>query len=311
MNISPYTTSVGKSYILTGIQRAFDMARANNEAEEVLPGIWALHNGQFSADAQPFYQLIMESDWAVSGGLTPSIIFDARQMVSVDRGTGKRVVRDQARYNLMLFRAKIAKRWMNESTSGFSKLYNFSEIPMRVFARLLSDMITARRQLAMDINAKLQIIAGFFYCCQFINEELLTDERRDDFTAVIFRAIRTHMTYDAVRAMLDDVPYIGTLRTFHEVASLVTDSMVIREVGPAVINGWLGGYWPTEGRGETIRVAIEHPPTWFSLCYAAYADRGFSTSALSKLTRAPGISKDRADYDTFLKNMTYYAEGSA
>lgn len=195
-------------------------------------------------------------------------------------------VRNKVDYDLTAARARLNEIWLEHSPS---LLRDISTAPLFIYSSWLSEAITRRFALDPREQLDLAIVSGVFYCSLFTDAKELGEPEKMRVVAAITRALRC--SAEDVLAVVDQVSVIGDVHEFCLRAAEVTKSVRLKELNAGVLFAIVGGTWFGFNARELAAVAIEHPPTWIAMLIAAFNERSFKNSALSKLSERTA-SKD-------------------
>ena len=188
-------------------------------------------------------------------------------------------------YSLTLTRARLQYVWSTESPST---LRDASQYPLGIYALWISETIGARFALSAPQQYKLMILAAFFYQCLFVKGSELNDHDKNRIAGAIARNLRVNA--DHVYAIIDQIGgQVDSVDRFCEVAPEVTESIRLKELNRGIMAMMLKGTWLNMGNDEIPFVALEHPPTWIAMVYAALSVHGYHRTSIAKIaTRLHG-----------------------
>lgn len=187
-------------------------------------------------------------------------------------------VRNLPEYTLTHNRGILNRIWIDEAPSI---LQNVSPIPMTVYASWISQAIARRFALDPQEQISLQILAAYFYSCQFIDDADMSEQMKLKLAGTIARVTRNSAS--TVMNVIESMPVITDVAQFCELAREATKSIRLDSLNPGILFLSLKGTWFGVNKDEIIPVAIEHPPTWLAVLTASFMDRSFRNTAITKI----------------------------
>lgn len=222
-------------------------------------------------DITPFaHPILIDDDY---------LVVDVRSFGRFNPDQQRFGVRNTVEYQLALHRAALNAIWVKDAPSI---LQNLSPLPLAVYVSWISESVARRFALDPGEQYKFAILCGIFYCSQFIQDEQFGERDKLRFTTAIARAVRGTST--DVLEIIDSVGMIGGVGALCAAAHGVTGSVRLQELNVGVLFSILGGTWFGTNAKEMVAVATEHPPTWMALLVAAFNERTFKNSGITKLT---------------------------
>jgi len=220
---------------------------------------------------------------------------DLRAVGRWDPHQNQFVVRNAIEYALLTRRAQLTEVWLGVSGTTLKSLSN---LPVTIFSSWLSESIARRFALDAREQLDLAILAAVFYNSQFTDEKILTDDEKNRTAGQIARITRA--SAEDVFKVMDHVSVVQDLKGFCAMAMDVTGSVRLKDLNAGLVYEILGGTWWGLNAREVIAVAVEHPPTWISVLLAAYNERTFKNSGITKITERPS-NKDNGG--NFLRSV--------
>lgn len=209
------------------------------------------------------------------------------------------VVRNRGEYDLAQYRAKLTRIWETEFPTI---LQNVSDIPLAVYASWISEGLSRKYMLEPREQLNLQVLAAYFYCCLFLDEQDMTESAKLKLAGRISRAIRTSV--NSVLEIIEPLSVIAGIQQFCSVAPGAVGSIRLTQLNPGTMYTILQGSWFGVNSPEIVATAIEHPPTWLSILMAAFDDRSYRNTPISKIAeRSSGRAGQGTQFTQAVKNM--------
>jgi len=186
----------------------------------------------------------------------------------------------------LIVRLKATWYWESQPR-GPADMLNMSPIPMRIFARWLTESVARRIGLDYDAVPRYLVYASWFYFCQFFDESQMNDELR--LTAIQKISTQGKLARNIVADVLMDVDYIGSITEFCDKAQSVVGADQLSLVDVKTIITLAGSAWFGQNAKEAGGVALEYPPMFLSMLYGSLGNRAYRNTAI-------GTIADRKDY---------------
>lgn len=269
-------------------------------------GVLMVEGGYAAADAIPpfFHPMLVKLPAAPHP--KNAVVVDMRPFGAVDKSQNSFRVRNRVEYQLALHRAHLNQIWISQSPS---LLRDLSKLPLTIFASWVSENVAKRYALDPAEQLKLAIYTAVFYLSNFMPAVLASEKQGIDehdktrFAAAISQAL--HCKAQDVLKVLDEetdvemMPGVGCpliANTIHFCNIVSGISVRMKEFNTGVLFSILGGTWFGANAREMVAVALEHPPTWLAILLAAYNERTYNNSGITKLTERKSNRAAGEDY---------------
>lgn len=203
------------------------------------------------------------------------IALDLRPYVNVDKNNFTFEERNTSEYELTLTRFVLTALWYTDKTSDMYSL-KFAHI---AFATWISDNLSKRFALSLEDAIRVKIVALIYYANLFKTE--FTD---DDFSKLVIRLKDEIFSIDLLKEIYEETKGLyDSLDHFGEACYIATGNLKLKGLNAAILinltlNNWIG----INGKELTI-LALEHPPTWISIVYAALTQRSFKKNFITNI----------------------------
>lgn len=298
---TPFDTAVCRHYSLDEIRKALAFADAHGELQPVAentPGVWmvtSLKNAQTRIPqfSHPLYFLNARKEI--------KLVVDARALVSPRDNIDQPMrVKSEMDLALLTHRALLQRAWTD---CRYTDLRNISPLPQAVFARWISETMARQLDLQPHVQLQLSILTAFYFSCLFMEDESLTSQGMLKVCTAVAKA--THAPLQTVIDTLEGVPVLHNLADYCQEIRAKGWSDRLKIVDPGVVLAFLAGSWNGPQAQEMVGVALEHPPTFYSLLFAAINERGFKRTRLADLMlrwggRSDDVSLFTSNYRNFL-----------
>lgn len=235
-----------------------------------------VEGGRSSADNIPAFAhpLLIENK-----GSAPYVVGDVRNYGVWDKMQDSFHVRNQYEYDMQVLRTKLNWIWVTQSANI---LRDISTVPMAVYSAWISETLGRHCMLNPQEQLTVAILSAYFYACQFIeaSEEI---DKQDKFKIAGQIARATGIRAEDVLDTIEDIPQIKDASYFAAMLHEVTGAVRLRDLNVGVLYGYLGSTWWGTNSKELVAVAVEHPPTWLAILYAAFNSRTFKNAQITKI----------------------------
>lgn len=201
-------------------------------------------------------------------------------------------VKNSTEYNLTILRGRLNSVWVNRNTS---LLRDISAMPIGVYASWISESVSRRFALDPREQMNLAILSAIFYNSCFTDEDKELDEReKQRLTVLISKSCRVRA--EDIFPIIDQVSVIKDINHFCQIASDVVESVRLKELNTGVLFSILGGTWFGTNAKEMIAAAVEHPPTWLAVLFAAFSERTFKNSGITRIVERSSFRDAGKDF---------------
>lgn len=205
-----------------------------------------------------------------------------------------------ADYQLLVLSAALTAGWVKGHRSELSAL---GDLPIRVFARLLTENIVRRFGLTAQHRMQMEVLSAYYYICLFNSQDKFD---QSDFYRIAGRISRaTAVTPERVLEVIEPLKVFANLADYCEAVRNTLETSRLEKLNPAAVYAVVGGLWHGASARLNMAVAMEHPPTFLAILFMAVTDRSFHGAFLTKLVQT--VTKGNSDKE-FTNNMALYLE---
>jgi hypothetical protein len=296
-----YDTHACNGFQMKKVEDAIKVAAADGQLTN-LEGtrVYMVEGGASVAEAvPPFAHPIMVER---GGSHDTMIVVDVRPFGRFDEAQWKFKVRNDIEYKLALQRAQLTDLWVSRSPAI---LQNVSPLPLALFSGWFSENVAKRYALDPGDQYKLAIYAAVYYLSLFRDSGTFDDNEKAKTAAAVSRALR--VSAQDVMGALDEIseliPTDGngnlSIAGIVQFCGLISKiSIRLKDFNAGVLYSILGGTWYGYNAKEVAAVALEHPPTWMALLVAAFYERTFKHSGITKMVER---RSHRTDGDVYVR----------
>lgn len=193
--------------------------------------------------------------------------------------------------NLLVKRALTDMYW---NQYGSYNLRMVGDLPIVVYARWLSGLLTTRLHLDPAASSRSLLLAAYFYLCQHVEPADLDAKLSQAFALKLNKLFRTPL--QDIEALLDGVPHIGTLSQFADVLKARGQSKSFalvdnRFLVTVSVMSWFGS---ADSRAM-LACALEYPPIFMAIVAASGEDL-YRKTVLAEIVKRENRNYRVADY---------------
>lgn len=231
-------------------------------------------------------------------------VSDIRAFISIDPATKAERIKSVDEYEFAVLRSVLNNIWINSDDkyigSGSDYLRNLSDLPLPIYASLLSEIIANKLNLDMSDQHMLYILAGIFYLSNFTNEE--PDEKdKIKLIATLNRQLKVNPA--TIQQVLSVTSYINSLTDFCVAAKELLDPVRLQHINTGLVVSMLGGVWWGMMEREVPAVALEHPPTFIAMLYRATQSRGYKNTRIMKIAERSMYKRQVEQFSMVIRQM--------
>ena len=219
---------------------------------------------------------------------------DLRNFVKVSNDGTTYEIRNESEYRLTVTRFILTSLWY---VGNQSSLYSL-ELAHFAFSSWLSDNLASKFGLDLGDKLKLRVLANIYYARLFKEypdsdelDMLLIRAKNDGMIPTLFKEVYEQVSDPDAHNSIDD---------FCRKCYAVTGNVRLKDLDYLVLVNIIQVNWMGANGKELISLALEHPPTWISMVYAAITQRTFKRNYVTTVVER--LSK-RGNGDAFVKAL--------
>lgn len=271
----PYDTTLLRNYPLKKLSEQLEVGliegvpTAVMDGDTPLPRVFEILPGAVGIDALVAPKLVNDRH-----GL--AVVFDARATKRATRG-GPPVIAMPADYRFQLLEAKLTLLWNTQGPSAFTQL---GPLPTKVYARWIAEGIARAYGLDPLSALTLQVVAAYYYMCQLIDEAEMDEGRMFGMASVISRLF--NVTPDLVAKIIGDLGHLHDGTGLVNAMRTATRNPRLESLTVGLLYTKIAGSWYGANNRTIAGVAVEYAPTFLTMLYTAFTDRGYHASYFAK-----------------------------
>lgn len=202
------------------------------------------------------------------------IALDLRNYVKFGDNRETYEIRNEGEFRLCLLRYALSALWyIGKRTSLYSL-----KLPHFAFSSWLSDNLTSKFGLDMADAVRLKVLALVYYTRMFSEQP-----ESDELDLLLIRCKGEAMLPDVIKDVYAQIGELNNIDDFCEACYAVTGNVRLKGFNYLLLVNILSGNWFGTNGPELIKLALEHPPTWIAMTYAALTHRTFKKNHVTTL----------------------------
>ncbi len=207
-------------------------------------------------------------------------------------------VKNKTEFDFVRVRTLLSAFW---ATGNYNDFRYMPRTLMAVYASWISENLSRRFALDPKDQQSISVLAAMYYQTLFKEESEFSDADKQRLAGQIAQV--TYAKAENVFRIFDQIQPMKTLGDFCENIKTVLDNPRVAEINPGLIVSVVSGSWFGSNAREIAGIAIDHPPTWMTLVYSAFADRSYKNSPLAKIAERFKGSKGEVELMRALKAL--------
>lgn len=203
---------------------------------------------------------------------------DVRHFTKYNDVTGVTDIKNKVDYDFITSRFILNYIWIaNENKSVLKNGLMFAG---KIFSFWLSDSIARRYNLDPRDQLTLNILCHFFYQSLFVEEFVFDEMIKQKFAVCTANDLEVDLK--TIYEVFDKVEELKNIHDFCKAVKETTNNIRLNDFNPVILYTITGTSWYGMNSKEMMAMALEHPPTWISLIYAATTEKSYRNSQLAK-----------------------------
>ena len=209
------------------------------------------------------------------------------------------IIKDDDEFTLLKLRLATQMIWLTSNPDALKKVH---DLPAKVFGDWISQSICSRFGMGALEKFIIQVTAIVFYLGLFsevpllVGDSLSPEEKSERMLLTKVVARLTGANYEDINMVLNKIPAMNSVSDLAKAISVAVPNIRVENFEvlgliTIITNSWFG-----HDAKEVLKIAIEHPPTWISLVYAALNEKRFKNSGLAKICERHAKAKGGDDF---------------
>lgn len=300
----PYQTSVLRGY---PVKKLLEQLETQYIDGALAPVVLGKHERAEQPNADSVVEILpgntaidlLEAPLLIETRQGRKVAIDSRATKRAGRHHEPAVIASPADYRFAVREAILTYLWATEGAVGFSQL---GELPIRVYARWVSEGISRKLGLDPMDHLRLQVLSAYYYVSSFLSDGA-SPQRLVGMASLIGRALRIPM--DKI------LPFITEAGTLTDAASLIHAFKTGHEASPrlealnvGLLYTLLNPSWYGARKSIIVAVAVEYPPTFLTMLLSAYTERGYHSSYFTKTALSAAKNNQARDFVLALNHVS-------
>lgn len=220
---------------------------------------------------------------------------DVRLHVRPEASSDRDIIRNRVEFNFAKSRAVMSMKWITGSQTELLYGLAFSGT---VFSVLISESLKQAFNLDFAEQTRIIALSHLYYQSLFTKEERFDEEQRQKMASHTIKC--TKIPSDIVLEVMEHIEVIKGIDDFCTILVKMLDNVRLQKFDKAILMTLVKNSWFGVNAKEIIPVALEHPPTWNAIIYAALTERSYKNSKISQIAERYG---KRGIADEFAKSF--------
>lgn len=192
-------------------------------------------------------------------------------------------VRNATEFSFIKLRTILSAHWFNGEIADFRFL---PKAVMGIYAQWISQNLARRFSLDGGDQMKIAVVAAAFYDTLCREDGSFTESEINKLAGKISQV--TYAQVPMVISILDALKTAGEMRNIDDLCAMIVN-VVQNERVHGLTSGLLisviNRSWFGTNSSEISAVALEHIPTWVTMVFCAFNDRGYKNSPLADIAK--------------------------
>lgn len=307
-----YDTSLGKHQVTSTIVRAITESCIKEDIHQKDYSV-ALNTAGFSL-ALNVEPIIIAGYYGSEGNIpsfnhplfmtysgTDYICVDVRNFVRPQQSSpisNAYQLRDEDEFNLIRLRLATQIIWL---TSNPDVLRNVHVLPAKVYCEWISKTVCNRFGMGALESYIIEIIACVFYFSMFSEGRGFDEDQLVSLAGKVMRVVGGN--HETIFEKINELPPMMGIVDLALAIAKFTPNIRVENLDGAGLATMLATSWYGHASREVMPAAVEHPPTWISIVYAALHERRFRNSGIANITKKYEKNKGGDDFIRSLKSL--------
>lgn len=223
------------------------------------------------------------------------VCIDVRPFIKKESTYWNIQVRSYPDFNFAKNRLIMNLAWLNNEVGQLRVNLSFAS---QVFAGWISESISKRFALDPRDHMTLTVIAHYYYLSLFYPEDHIEEETLQKFAVHTIKA--TKFPSEFVFQVFDQIDSMKNIHDFCENVKRILNNIRLENLNEGLLITVLSNSWYGLNASENLAVALEHPPTWLAIVYAALQEKTFKHSLVARVAERYGKNNQASE---FIKNF--------
>ncbi len=226
-----------------------------------------------------------------------------------------KAVISQVEFNFARSRVVLNLKWLEDDADTLKLNLHFASA---MFGRWMADVLSKAYALDGGDQIIVAIASSYYY------QALFNDLERYDEEMLHKWRIHTHKTTNAddktIQGVFENMPVIKGVSSLIEGIIKTTNNVRLKDLNIVSLLTLIKNSWYGTNSKDIIAIAVEHPPTWMAVVYAATSERSYRSSQIAKIVERVGkrgladdymkqYHKVVSEYDLSLSHQALIASG--
>lgn len=213
-------------------------------------------------------------------------------------------IKNLTEFNFAKSRLILSMIWQ---TGHEGKVKNNLNFAATVFAAWLSEAIAKNYALDFKDQTVLSVLTAYYYQTLFFEENTFDEDTKQRIASQVIKATKAPAEF--VFSVIDKIGQMSSIEEYCAQVREVVENVRLKNFNLPMLLTIVKNSWYGTNAKEIICVALEHPPTWCAIVYAALNERTYKNSIIYRIAERFG-KRGASDefmnsYKQMILEMTY------
>lgn len=217
---------------------------------------------------------------------------------SIDNHTGDNYrIRNKIEFDLNYHKQILSLNWLSDQQTKFME--SGLRFAGHIYCIIMSEILTQRFNLDFGQQVAIQVITNFYYISLFSDNDTTDYEYIEK--CIIKIASQLNIDTGSVDKIIS--PIKRPINNLNELAVVIVDQIndtKLKGLNAGVIINLLSRIWYGFNASSQISVALEYPPLWIAMVYAAINEKTYKHTKIAQVNDR--LKRSRENRETFISN---------
>lgn len=216
-------------------------------------------------------------------------------------------VKNRTEYMLVKNRAILDLKWVSGKQPTLRSKFSFAG---NIFAAWISQAVSKVYNLDFQDQRTIMAIALYYYHTLFTEQKRLEEKSLE--IAVIHTIKATKMPEREIMDIFNEMPEVDSIDSLCQGIREIVKNVRLQDFNTTLLVSMVKNSWYGANASMMLAVALEHPPTWIAIVFAALTEKTYKSSALYRLIEAQArfgsVSEFKLNYMDEIQSLALVRE---
>jgi len=219
-------------------------------------------------------------------------------------------VKNKTEYMLTKNRSVLELKWVVGKQSTLRSKFSFAG---NVFAAWISQAVSKVYGLDFQDQRVIMAIAMYYYHTLFTDQKKLEEKALD--IAVIHTINATKLSEREIMEIFVQMPEVDGVESLCQAIKDIVKNIRLQDFNLTMLVTVVQNTWYGNNARDMIMVALEHPPTWIAIVFAAMTEKTYKSCQIYRLietqSRSGNVNEFKLNYLDEIQSVTYVTESAS